>query len=65
MAYASQTLRSAERNAKSSLKLELLRAKRSIIEKFCHYVLDAEVEIYTDNRGFTFWKKATLGAIDQ
>ena len=51
LAYASRRLRPTEKNHAnySSMKLEFLALKWAITEKFRHYLLGAEFDVFTDN----------------
>ena len=68
IAYASRTLRPAERNDAnySSAKLELLAVKWAVTEKFKDYLLGSKFEIITDNNPLSYLQtSAKLGATEQ
>ncbi|KAL8624895.1 hypothetical protein ACOMHN_016191 [Nucella lapillus] len=67
VAYASRSLRPTERNMKnySSMKLEMLALKWAMCEKFRHYLLGAEIMVYTDNNPLSHLQTARLGAVEQ
>lgn len=67
IAYASRTLRPAEKNMQnySSMKLELLALKWAITEKFRNYLLGAKFTAYTDNNPLSYLNSAKLGAVEQ
>ena len=67
IAYASRTLRPAERNMKnySSMKLELLAMKWAMCEKFRHYLMGSHTLVLTDNNPLSHLQTAKLGAVEQ
>lgn len=67
IAYASRSLRPAEKNDKnySSFKLELLALKWAIVEKFKEYLAVSPFVVYTDNNPLAHLDTATLGAVEQ
>ena len=67
IAYASRTLRGAEKNMErySSMKLELLGMKWAISEKFREYLLGNKFVVFTDNNPLAHLKSAKLGAVEQ
>ena len=67
MAYASRRLRPTEKNQAnySSMKLEFLALKWAITEKFRHYLLGAEFDVFTDNNPLVHFRTAPLGALEQ
>ena len=64
IAYASQSLRPAEKSWKdySSAKIELLTMKWAICEKFKDYLLGSKFTFYTDNNPLVYIKSSKLGA---
>ena len=66
IAYASRSLRPAERNMEnnSSMKLELLALKWAITEKFRDYLLGGSFVVYTDNNPLSYIQSANLGATE-
>lgn len=67
IAYASRTLRKAERNDAnySSAKLELLAVKWAVTEKFKEYLLGSNFQIITDNNPLSYIQSsAILGATE-
>lgn len=60
IAYASRSLRKAEKNMEkySSMKLELLALKWSVSEKFRDYLLGSKFIVYTDNNPLSYIHKA-------
>ena len=66
IAYASRSLRPAERNMEnySSMKLELLALKWAITEKFRDYLLGGSFVVYTDNNPLSYIQSAKLGATE-
>ena len=67
LAYASRRLRPTEKNQAnySSMKLEFLALKWAITEKFRHYLLGAEFDVFTDNNPLVHFRTAPLGALEQ
>lgn len=67
IAYASRSLRPAERNDSnySSFKLELLAMKWAIVEKFKDYLWGAKVTVITDNNPLVHLQTAKLAAVEQ
>ena len=67
LAYASRRLRPTEKNQAnySSMKLEFLALKWAITEKFRHYLLGAEFNVFTDNNPLVHFRTAPLGALEQ
>lgn len=68
IAYASRTLRKAEKNDAnySSAKLELLAVKWAVTEKFKDYLLGSNFQIITDNNPLSYIQSsAKLGATEQ
>ncbi|MCB4779085.1 MAG: DDE-type integrase/transposase/recombinase, partial [Sulfurovum sp.] len=67
LAYASRRLRPTEKNQAnySSMKLEFLALKWAITEKFRHYLLGAELDVFTDNNPLVHFRTAPLGALEQ
>lgn len=67
IAYASRTLRPAERNMKnySSMKLELLAMKWAMCEKFRYYLIGSHTLVMTDNNPLSHLQTAKLGAVEQ
>ena len=67
LAYASRRLRPTEKNQAnySSMKLEFLALKWAITEKFRHYHLGAEFDVFTDNNPLVHFRTAPLGALEQ
>lgn len=67
LAYASRTLRQAEKNMGrySSMKLELLGLRWAIIEKFRDILIRAEVVVFIDNNPLSYLiSSAKLGATE-
>ena len=66
IAYASRSLRPAERNMEnySSMKLELLALKWAITEKFRDYLLGGSFVVFTDNNPLSYIQSAKLGATE-
>ena len=67
LAYASRRLRPTEKNQAnySSMNLEFLALKWAITEKFRHYLLGAEFDVFTDNNPLVHFRTAPLGALEQ
>ncbi|XP_069840942.1 uncharacterized protein [Dendropsophus ebraccatus] len=67
VAYASRSLRGAEKNDNnySSFKLELLALVWAVTEKFKDYLAATPVTIYTDNNPLAHLNTARLGALEQ
>ena len=68
IAYASRTLRKAEKNDAnySSAKLELLAVKWAVTEKFKDYLMGSKFEIFTDNNPLCYIQTSgKLGATEQ
>ena len=67
IAYASRSLRPAERNDSnySSFKLELLAMKWAVVEKFKDYLWGSKVTVVTDNNPLVHLQTAKLGAVEQ
>ena len=68
IAYASCSLRGAERNMKnySSRKLELLALKWAVTEKFREYLMSSTFTVLTDNNPLTYLlSKCKLKAVEQ
>ena len=68
IAYASRSLRGAERNHAryNSMKLELLALKWAVCEKFRDYLLGSKFKVYTDNNPLKYvMTSAKLKAIEQ
>ncbi|PIK55621.1 Retrovirus polyprotein [Apostichopus japonicus] len=67
IAFASRTLRGAERNMQkySSFKLELLGLKWAVTEKFREYLLGNKFIVYTDNNPLAHLDNAKLDAASQ
>ena len=68
IAYASRTLRKAEKNDAnySSAKLELLAVKWAVTEKFKDYLMGSKFEIITDNNPLCYIQTSgKLGATEQ
>ena len=67
LANASRRLRPTEKNQAnySSMKLEFLALKWAITEKFRHYLLGAEFDVFTDNNPLVHFRTAPLGALEQ
>ena len=67
LAYASRRLRPTEKNQAnhSSMKLEFLALKWAITEKFRHYLLGAEFDVFTENNPLVHFRTASLGALEQ
>lgn len=68
IAYASRTLRKAEKNDVnySSTKLELLAVKWAVTEKFKDYLLGSNFQIIIDNNPLSYIQSsAKLGATEQ
>ena len=67
VAYASRSLRGAEKNYSdlSSFKLELLGLKWAVSEKFRDYLLGTRFVVYTDNNPLVHINTAKLGATEQ
>lgn len=65
--YASRSLRPNEKSSKtiSSMKLELLALKWSVIEKFRDYLLGNKFVEFTDNNPLKYLSSAKLGAYEQ
>ncbi len=59
--------RRSERNMEnySSLKLELLALKWSLLEKFRKYLLGSKCTVYTDNNPLSHFQLIQLGATEQ
>lgn len=49
----------------TELKLELLALKWVMAERFRSCLFSAKMQVYTDSRNLTLWRKANLGAIEQ
>ncbi|MCW4347301.1 MAG: RNase H-like domain-containing protein, partial [Candidatus Thiodiazotropha endolucinida] len=66
IAYASRSLRPAERNMQnySSMKLELLALKWAVTEKLRDYLLGSSFVVYTDNNPLSYIQTAKLGATE-
>lgn len=66
IAYASRSLKPAERNDKnySSMKLELLALKWAVTEKFRDYLIGTPFIVYTDNNPLAYLQTARLGATE-
>ena len=62
LAYASRRLRPTEKNQAnySSMKLEFLALKWAVTEKFRHYLLGAEFDVFTDNNPLVHFRTAPL-----
>lgn len=67
IAFASRTLRGAEKNMErySSFKLELLGLKWAITDKFREYLLGNKFVVYTDNNPLAHLHNAKLDAVSQ
>ena len=67
IAYASRTLRKAERNMSnySSQKLELCALRWAVCEKFRPYLLGHPFTAYTDNNPLSHLDTAKFGAVEQ
>lgn len=67
VAYASRSLRPAERGMKnySSMKLEFLALKWAMCEKFRYYLMGAHTMVYTDNNPLSHLQTTKLGAVEQ
>ncbi|KAJ8017850.1 hypothetical protein HOLleu_44491 [Holothuria leucospilota] len=67
IAYASRTLRGAEKNMErySTMKLEMLGMKWAITEKFREYLLGSNFVVFTDNNPLAHLNTAKLDAITQ
>ena len=67
IAYASRSLRPAERRMQnySSMKLEFLALKWAMCDKFRHYLLGAHTVVYTDNNPLSHLQTSKLGAVEQ
>ena len=68
IAYASRSLRGAERNMEnySSRKLELLALKWAVMEKFREYLMSSTFTVLTDNNPLTYLlSKCKLKAVEQ
>ena len=67
IAYASRTLRGAEKNMDkySSMKLELLGMKWAITDKFRDYLIGSKFVVFTDNNPLAHLDNAKLGATEQ
>lgn len=68
IAYASRSLRGAERNMEnySSRKLELLALKWAVTEKFREYLTSSTFTVLTDNNPLTYLQsKCKLKAVEQ
>ena len=66
IAYASRTLRGAEKNyaGLSSFKLELLALKWAVVDKFGSYISNQHCDVYTDHNPLVHLKSAKLGATE-
>ena len=66
IAYASRTLRGAERNYPnlSSFKIELLALKWAVTEKFGPYIAGSHCIVWTDHNPLAHLKSAKLGATE-
>lgn len=65
IAYASRTLRPAERSGRySAFKLELLAVKWAVTEAFRDYLLGQKCTIVTDHHPLLFLDKANLGCTE-
>ncbi|XP_069800966.1 uncharacterized protein [Dendropsophus ebraccatus] len=67
IAYASRSLRGAEKNDSnySSFKLELLALVWAVTEKFKDYLAATPFTVYTDNNPLAHLNTARLGALEQ
>ncbi len=67
IAYASRSLRPAERNMSnySSMKLEFVALKWAMAEKFREYLLGQKCVVFTDNNPLSHLASAKLGATEQ
>ena len=67
LANASRRQRPREKNQANyfSMKLEFLALKWAVTEKFRHYLLSAEFEVFTDNNHLVHFRFAPLGALEQ
>ncbi len=67
IAYASCSLRPAERNMSnySSMKLEFVALKCAMAEKFREYLLGQKCVVFTDNNPLSHLASAKLGATEQ
>lgn len=66
IAYASRSLRGAERNhaTYSSMKLELLALKWAVTDKFSDYLMGSTFTVFTDNNPLAHFSTAKLGATE-